>query len=88
MKNRPYQICTKTIMDTTDPHIIFNEKGESDYYTNFKENIEPNWHTDERGYNELMKIADKIKKTSSSTIRSIIENGRVIDGKVDMRIYM
>lgn len=53
-------------MDTTDPGIIFNEKGESDYYTNFKENIKPNWHTDERGYEELMKIADKIKKTSKT----------------------
>lgn len=61
---RPYQICTKTIMDTSAPGIIFNEKGESDYYTNFKENIEPNWHSDDRGYDELMKIADKIKKTS------------------------
>lgn len=63
---RPYQICTRTIMDTSDPNIIFNEKGESDYYTNFKETIEPNWHTDERGYNELMKIAEKIKKTSKN----------------------
>lgn len=62
--NKSYQICTKTIMDTTDPGIIFNDKGESDYYTNFKENIEPNWHTDERGHAELMKIAEKIKKTS------------------------
>jgi len=62
--NRKYQICTKTIMDTSDPNIVFNEKGESDYYTNYLENIVPNWHTDERGYEELMKIADKIKKTS------------------------
>ena len=66
MFKRPYQICTKTIMDTTDPTIVFNEEGESDYYTNFKENIEPNWHTDDRGYQELMKIADKIKKTSKN----------------------
>ena len=62
MNKRPYQICTKTIMDTTDPHIVFNEKGESDYYTNYIENILPNWHTDERGYAELMKEAEKIKK--------------------------
>ncbi|WP_262896208.1 N-acetyl sugar amidotransferase [Sphingobacterium faecale] len=62
--NRPYQICTKTIMDTTDPNIIFNEKGESDYYTNYIENIKPNWHTDQKGFDELMKIADKIKKNS------------------------
>ncbi len=61
-----YQICTRTIMDTTDPHIVFNENGESDYYTNYKKNIEPNWNTDQRGYEELMRIADKIKKTSKN----------------------
>lgn len=64
MNNRPYQICTKTIMDTSDPNIIFNNNGESDYYTNFKVNIEPNWHTDEKGFDELMKMAAHIKKTS------------------------
>lgn len=59
---RPYQICTKTIMDTTDPNIVFNEKGESDYYVNYIENILPNWHTDERGMRELEQEAEKIKK--------------------------
>lgn len=49
-------------MDTSDPTIIFNDKGESDYYTNFKEIIEPNWHTDERGYQELMRTAERIKE--------------------------
>lgn len=66
MTRRPYQICTQTIMDTSDPTIVFNEKGESDYYTNFKDIIEPSWHTDGRGYAELMKIAEKIKKTSKN----------------------
>lgn len=64
--NRSYQICTKTIMDTSDPNIVFNEYGESDYYTNFIHNIVPNWHTDDKGFDELMKIADKIKKTSKN----------------------
>ena len=62
MKTRAYQICTKTIMDTTDPSIVFNEKGESDYYTNYIETIKPNWHTDERGRKDLMEVAKKIKK--------------------------
>ena len=45
MKNsRPYQICVRTVMDTTDPNIIFNNKGESDYYTNFKNNIVQKWN--------------------------------------------
>lgn len=61
MENRKYQICTKTIMDTTDPNIVFNEKGESDYYLNYTQTILPNWHTDQRGMVELMKIAEKIK---------------------------
>ena len=60
-KNR-YQICTQTIMDTSDPNISFNEKGESDYYTNFIDTISPNWRTDTQGLNELMQISDKIKK--------------------------
>lgn len=56
-----YKICTKTIMDTSDPNIVFNEFGESDYYVNYVENILPSWHTDEKGYSELMIIAKKIK---------------------------
>ena len=57
-----YKICTKTVMDTTDPTIVFNKKGESDYYTNYINKILPNWHTDQRGYDELMLTAKKIKK--------------------------
>lgn len=57
-----YQICTKTIMDTSDPGIVFDQFGVSDYYLNYINTILPNWHTDENGYNELMLIAEKIKK--------------------------
>jgi N-acetyl sugar amidotransferase len=57
-----YQICAKTIMDTSDPHIIFDNFGTSDYYLNFRNNILPNWNTDDKGYNELMAISDKITK--------------------------
>jgi N-acetyl sugar amidotransferase len=59
---RPYQICTKTIMDTSDPNIIFDENGISDYYHNFQNSILPNWHVDENGLKELTEIAEKIKK--------------------------
>jgi len=58
---RQYQICTKTIMDTSDPHIVFDENGISDYYHNFQNNILPNWHTDEKGHRELMQVAEKIR---------------------------
>lgn len=60
-ENRKYQICTKTIMDTTDPNIVFNEKGESDYYVNFVNEILPSWNTGEEGHKLLMQTAEKIK---------------------------
>lgn len=49
-------------MDTSDPDIVFDEQGISDYYYNFQQSILPNWHTDDRGYNSLMALADKIKR--------------------------
>lgn len=62
MNTRIYQICSKTIMDTSDPNIVFDVNGVSDYYHNFHNTILPNWHTDAEGYAELMQIAAKIKK--------------------------
>lgn len=61
MTERKYQICTRTIMDTSDPGIVFNEKGESDYCANFDQIILPSWNTGETGKAELMKVAEKIK---------------------------
>ena len=55
------KICKKTVMDTTDPNIIFDENGISDYYHNFNDVIKPNWNTGESGLKYLMRIADKIK---------------------------
>jgi N-acetyl sugar amidotransferase len=62
MNKRKYQICTETIMDNSDPNIVFDANGISDYYHNFQNVILPNWHTDEKGYAELMVVAEKIKK--------------------------
>ncbi|MHB8108416.1 MAG: N-acetyl sugar amidotransferase [Syntrophorhabdaceae bacterium] len=59
---RKYQICTRCIMDTTDPDITFDERGWCDYCQNFDKNILPNWHTDERGRRKLEQIADNIRK--------------------------
>ncbi len=49
-------------MDTSDPRIIFDERGNCDYCNNFKANILPNWHTDVVGEKELRLIAEKIKQ--------------------------
>lgn len=49
-------------MDTTDPNIVFNENGESDYYTNFVENIVPVWNFGEGHSKELLQFAEKVKE--------------------------
>lgn len=60
--DRPYQICTTCIMDTSDSTIVFNEKGQCEYCDNYYNNILPYWHTDERGEKAIMKEIDKIKQ--------------------------
>ena len=62
MNLKKIKICTKTVMDSTDPNIIFNKKGESNYYTNFIENILPSWTNDGSKFYKLKKIANKIKE--------------------------
>lgn len=62
MKKRPYRICTKTIMDTSDSNIRFDEHGVSDYYHNFQNNVLPNWHPNEKGRKLLEPIVDAIRR--------------------------
>lgn len=59
---RNYQICTNCVMDTTDSKIVFDENGVCDHCNTFYKDIEPHWHTDERGRNELVALISKIKK--------------------------
>lgn len=62
MTIRPYQQCTRCVMDTTDSNIIFDSNGVCDHCLDFDHNVKPNWHTDEKGHSELVKIIEKIKK--------------------------
>lgn len=55
-----YQICKRCIMDTTDPDIIFDEKGYCNHCTNAVKNIEY-YKTIDREQ-ELKKIIERIKK--------------------------
>ena len=63
MKNdRPYQRCTRCVMDTTDSKISFDENGVCDHCRNFDKNIKPYWNANENRFDELEKIAKKIRK--------------------------
>lgn len=59
---REYQICSNCVMDTTDSQITFDEKGVCDHCNTFFKDIEPNWHTDEKGLKDLEGTIEKIKK--------------------------
>ncbi len=59
---REYQECANCVMDTTDSNIVFDENGVCDHCNTYFKDIEPNWHTDERGEAEIKAIVEKIKK--------------------------
>src|SRR6478736_8801189 len=62
MSSAEYRICSSCIMDTSDPHIVFDGDGVCDYCTNFRTNILPNWHTDARGAQALSRMAEDIRR--------------------------
>lgn len=49
-------------MDTSDSRIVFDEDGVCDHAVDFRENIVPRWHTDERGEKEMQHIVERIKR--------------------------
>lgn len=59
--NSNYRICSRCIMDTSDPGILFDSTGVCDYCNNFDAIILPSWHTDSRGETELAILAEKIR---------------------------
>lgn len=56
-----YKVCSRCIMDTSDPNISFDSEGLCDYCRNFDAEIRPNWHTDAQGVAELAALSDRIK---------------------------
>lgn len=58
---KPFQICSKCVMDTTDSAITFDVHGVCDHCRTFDEKVKPNWHTDARGERELQALVERIK---------------------------
>ena len=67
MKNRPYQRCTRCVMDTTDSKITFDENGVCDHCRNFDKNIAPYWKPQENRFDELEKLAEQIRKAGRNS---------------------
>ena len=59
---RKYQICTRCIMDTSDPEIHFDENGVCSHCKRYDEMAKRETYYDETGQQKLKKIIKKIKK--------------------------
>ena len=60
--HKPYSICKRCIMDTSDPNILIDERGQCDYCGNFDATILPNWHTGPEGERQLAQMANAIRE--------------------------
>lgn len=56
-----YRICTRCIMDTSDPRIGFDATGVCDYCRNFDASIRPIWNQQAGDLPSLLRIAEEIK---------------------------
>lgn len=56
-----YDICSKTVMDTTDPTIRFDKDGISNHYHDYVDNVLPMWKHGVGRESELNKVIEKIK---------------------------
>ena len=67
LKNRLYQQCTRCIMDTTDPLIVFDDKGHCNHCNKFFELAPIHVYDGEKSDKELMKIVAAIKESGKNS---------------------
>lgn len=60
-EKRKYQICTETVMDTSDSKISFNSDGVCDHVIDFKKNVKPLFCNFEERGKELNKLVENVK---------------------------
>jgi N-acetyl sugar amidotransferase len=58
---KPYRRCTYCVMDTTDPEITFNEKGECHHCVGFREKVGKLTYQGASSERELLELAERIK---------------------------
>jgi len=60
---RPYRMCTRTVMDTTDPEISFDSEGVSNHWHEYVRERERSALTPERAQAALERIVSDVKKS-------------------------
>jgi len=64
--SKPYQQCTRCVMDTSDPEIQFNEKGQCNHCTDFFENKLMFTYHGEKSDRQLKELVSVIKTKSKN----------------------
>ena len=57
-----YRLCTKLVMDTSDPDISFDDEGICSHYWDFQKNVKPRWDTGPNGRRQLEATIARIKE--------------------------
>lgn len=63
--NRPYQICTCCVMDTSDEDIVFDANGVCMRCNEFKQRIEPEWNYGRGHEKELASLIEQVKESGT-----------------------
>lgn len=64
MSENRYQLCTRCVMDTTDPEIVFNEEGVCSHCLEFDVITSKNWFPNAEGEQKLSYIYEKMRRDS------------------------
>lgn len=59
--DRAYQVCSRCVMDTTDPDITFDEQGVCSHCAYFENSIKPAWAGPEKGAPLLEEMIARVK---------------------------
>ncbi len=62
-----YQICTKTVLDTTYPNITFDHEGICNHYYEYHNKVKKNIKNEIDGNIEFKKIASQVKKSRGNS---------------------
>lgn len=62
MSQRPYQICTCCVMDTTDENIVFDENGVCNRCREYHNLIRPHWNLGRGHEDELADLLEDIRR--------------------------
>ena len=61
MQSEKYQMCSRCVMDTSDPLIVFDLNGVCNHCHKFDSETKPQWHPNPSGMEKLVKSIDQIK---------------------------